>query len=108
MTHASISTNGSGTRAAAPDRSGWADRHRVRLHHEQPGSAAADRAVRVRPVDHVSVSPDVLPQDGASQSLITVDGQGINGEPLRNVTLRDEITSTACPWTSGRCRRATW
>ena len=40
----------------------------------------------------VSVSPDILTQDGSSQSLVTVSARGINGEPLRNVSLRNEIT----------------
>jgi chitodextrinase len=40
----------------------------------------------------VSVSPDILTQDGSSQSLITVSAKGINGEPLRNISLRNEIT----------------
>jgi chitodextrinase len=39
----------------------------------------------------VSVSPDVLSQDGASQSLITVRAAGPNGEPLRNESMRVEI-----------------
>jgi PKD repeat protein len=39
----------------------------------------------------VSVSPDILSQDGASQSVITVTAKGPTGEPLRNVSLRNEI-----------------
>lgn len=39
----------------------------------------------------VTVSPDVLTQDGASQSLVTITVRGPNGEPLRNVSLRAEI-----------------
>ena len=39
----------------------------------------------------VSVSPDLLTQDGGSQSVITVDARGINGEPLRNESMRVEI-----------------
>ena len=40
----------------------------------------------------VSVTPDVLQQDGASQSLVTVTARDANGQPLRNVTLRAGIT----------------
>lgn len=39
----------------------------------------------------VSVSPDVLAQDGGSQSLVTVTAYDKNGKPLRNVSLRSEI-----------------
>jgi PKD repeat protein len=39
----------------------------------------------------VSVSPDVLSQDGASQSLVTVTARDANSQPLRNLTLRAEI-----------------
>lgn len=40
----------------------------------------------------ISVSPDVLYQDGASQSLVTITARDNNGQPLRNVSLRAEIT----------------
>lgn len=40
----------------------------------------------------VSVSPDVLTQDGASQSLVTITARDANGQPLRNLSLRAEIT----------------
>ena len=36
----------------------------------------------------VTVSPDVLPQDGASQSFITVTALDANSQPIRNLTLR--------------------
>ncbi len=39
----------------------------------------------------VSVSPDVLTQDGGSQSLVTVTAYDQNGKPLRNLSLRSEI-----------------
>lgn len=39
----------------------------------------------------VAITPDVLPQDGASQSVITVTARDANGQPLRNVSLRAEI-----------------
>jgi PKD repeat protein len=39
----------------------------------------------------VSVSPDVLTQDGGSQSLVTVSAFDSNGKPLRNVSLRSQI-----------------
>jgi PKD repeat protein len=40
----------------------------------------------------ITVSPDVLRQDGASQSLVTVTARDNSGQPLRNLTLRAEIT----------------
>jgi chitodextrinase len=39
----------------------------------------------------VSVSPDVLTQDGGSQSMVTVSAFDSNGKPLRNVSMRSEI-----------------
>jgi PKD repeat protein len=39
----------------------------------------------------IAIAPDVLTQDGASQSLITVTARDANGQPLRNVSLRAEI-----------------
>jgi large repetitive protein len=39
----------------------------------------------------VSVSPDVLTQDGASQSLVTITARDPNGAPLRSLSLRAEI-----------------
>jgi PKD repeat protein len=39
----------------------------------------------------VAISPDVLPQDGASQALVTVTARDSNGQPLRNLNLRAEI-----------------
>jgi PKD repeat protein len=45
----------------------------------------------------ISISPDVLPQDGASQSLITVTARDANGQPLRNVSLRAEIRVAGTP-----------
>lgn len=39
----------------------------------------------------VTVSPDVLTQDGFSQSLVTITARGPNGEPLRNLSLRAQI-----------------
>jgi PKD repeat protein len=41
----------------------------------------------------LSASPDILTQDGASQSVITIDARGPNGQPLRNLSLRAEITA---------------
>ena len=40
---------------------------------------------------NISVSPDVLVQDGASQSLVTVMARDQNGQPLRSLPLRAEI-----------------
>ena len=45
----------------------------------------------------VSVSPDVLAQDGSSQSVITVLALGPNGEPLRSVSMRVEIVVNGIP-----------
>jgi hypothetical protein len=39
----------------------------------------------------VSVSPDILSQDGSSQSVVTVIAKGTMGEPLRDLSLRAEI-----------------
>jgi len=39
----------------------------------------------------VAASPDILPQDGGSQSVVTVTARGANGEPLRNLGLRAQI-----------------
>lgn len=41
---------------------------------------------------NISVSPDVLFQDGASQSLVTITARDHNGQPLRNLALRVEIS----------------
>jgi len=45
----------------------------------------------------VSVSPDVLRQDGASQSLITVTARDANAQPIRNLTLRVETVVGGTP-----------
>jgi PKD repeat protein len=39
----------------------------------------------------VAVTPDLLTQDGASQSVVTVTARDPNGAPLRNLPLRAEI-----------------
>ncbi|HSC28224.1 MAG TPA: PKD domain-containing protein [Vicinamibacterales bacterium] len=39
----------------------------------------------------VSASPDILPQDGHAQSVITVTARDANGSPVRDRTLRAEI-----------------
>jgi PKD repeat protein len=39
----------------------------------------------------VTVAPDILTQDGGSQSLVTVSAFDSNGKPLRNLSLRSEI-----------------
>ena len=39
----------------------------------------------------VTVTPDAIVQDGASQSVVTVTALGVNGEPLANIPLRAEI-----------------
>jgi hypothetical protein len=38
----------------------------------------------------ISISPDVLPQDGASQSTITITARDPQGQPVRNLGLRVE------------------
>lgn len=40
----------------------------------------------------ITVSPDVLRQDGASQSVVTIVARDNNGQLLRNFSLRAEIT----------------
>jgi PKD repeat protein len=39
----------------------------------------------------ISIAPDVLTQDGASQSLVTITARDSNGQPLRTFSLRAEI-----------------
>ena len=41
---------------------------------------------------NVAPSPDILTQDGASQSVVTVTVCDANGQPLRNVSMRAEIS----------------
>lgn len=45
----------------------------------------------------ISVTPDLLQQDGRSQSVITVTARGPNGQPLANVPLRAEILVAGTP-----------
>ena len=45
----------------------------------------------------ISVSPDVLPQDGASQSFITVTARDANSQPIRNLTMRTETRVGGLP-----------
>ncbi|HET7220226.1 MAG TPA: PKD domain-containing protein [Vicinamibacterales bacterium] len=45
----------------------------------------------------VSVNPDSLPQDGASQSLVTVTVRDKDSAPMRNVTLRVETRVEGTP-----------
>jgi len=39
----------------------------------------------------VTVSPDILTQDGSSQSLVTITARDSNGKPFKNLSLRAEI-----------------
>ncbi len=39
----------------------------------------------------ISIAPDVLTQDGASQSLVSITARDSDGKPMRNVSLRAEI-----------------
>jgi PKD repeat protein len=45
----------------------------------------------------ISVTPDVLPQDGASQSFVMVTVRDANSQPIRNTTLRTEIRVGGTP-----------
>ena len=40
----------------------------------------------------ISASPDVLTQDGASQSLVSITARDSNGSPIRNLSMRADIT----------------
>ena len=40
----------------------------------------------------ISTAPDVLTQDGASQSLITITARDANSAPIRNLSMRADIT----------------
>jgi PKD repeat protein len=39
----------------------------------------------------ISVSPDVLTQDGASQSVVSITARDSNGQPVRNLSMRADI-----------------
>src|SRR5215218_7962460 len=39
----------------------------------------------------LTITPDIITQDGASQSVVTITARGPNGQPLANVALRAEI-----------------
>lgn len=45
----------------------------------------------------ITVTPDVITQDGASQSIVTATARGSNGEPLPNLPLRAEIRVNGVP-----------
>jgi PKD repeat protein len=45
----------------------------------------------------ISISPDVLPQDGASQSTITLTARDAQGQPVRNLGLRVETRVDGTP-----------
>jgi large repetitive protein len=49
----------------------------------------------------VSITPDVLPQDGASQSVVTVTARDPNNQPVRNLALRAEIRVNGTPMDFG-------
>jgi PKD repeat protein len=40
----------------------------------------------------ITVAPDVVTQDGVSQSLVSITARDANGQPLRNASLRAEIS----------------
>ncbi len=48
----------------------------------------------------LSVNPDVLSQDGQSQSVVSVDARDSNGQPLRNVPLRADVAVNGTVTTS--------
>lgn len=50
----------------------------------------------------LSVSPDVLVQDGISQSLVQVQAYDSNGQPLRDKSMRVEIQADRAPTDFGR------
>jgi PKD repeat protein len=54
-----------------------------------------------------SVDPDVLKQDGASSSRITITARGPNGEPLANKRIRAEITVNGVSTDFGKLSSAT-
>lgn len=39
----------------------------------------------------IAVTPDILAQDGSSQSLVTITARDSTGQPLKNLSLRSEI-----------------
>jgi PKD repeat protein len=45
----------------------------------------------------ISLTPDILQQDGASQSVVTITARGPNGAPLASVPLRAEIRVGGTP-----------
>jgi PKD repeat protein len=46
---------------------------------------------------NIAATPDVLPQDGASQSFLMITVRDANSQPMRNVTLRTEIRVGGVP-----------
>jgi PKD repeat protein len=46
---------------------------------------------------HIAVSPDVLPQDGASQSFVTVTARNADSQPIRNLSMRAETRVGGTP-----------
>jgi PKD repeat protein len=45
----------------------------------------------------ITITPDTITQDGASQSIVTATARGTNGEPLANLPLRAEIRVNGVP-----------
>ena len=45
----------------------------------------------------ISVSPDVLPQDGSSQSFVTVTARNADSQPIRSLSLRAETRVGGTP-----------
>jgi PKD repeat protein len=50
----------------------------------------------------IAVTPDVLKQDGSSQSIVTITARGPNGEPLSGVSLRAETLVNGAPTQFGK------
>jgi PKD repeat protein len=59
--------------------------------HKQDGQPALTGPSELGTSIVLSVTPDVIQQDGASQSLVTITARDNNGQPLRNLSLRAEI-----------------
>jgi len=59
--------------------------------HKQDGAPALTGPSELSTSITMTVTPDVLTQDGASQSLVTITARDNNGQPFRNLPLRAQI-----------------
>jgi hypothetical protein len=55
----------------------------------------------------MSATPDVVTQDGASQSIIALSVTGADGQPIRNLSIRMEIAVNGVPTEFGRLSEQT-